>query len=106
MNRNRRRAIASRARELLYKDGVRWPQALAQADAEARCGARCKKNGKSCPNRPVPGQKRCRVHGGIVRPWTPEERVVISQRVRAQPRDALGWFVKQSATTTNTGSST
>jgi hypothetical protein len=66
MRKELRQSIQKRARGLLY--GGRedsWAGALASADAEHRCGAKCKQGGHKCPRRPVPGMKRCRVHGGL-----------------------------------------
>ena len=67
MRKELRWSIQRGARELLSSGRETWPDALASADAEHRCGARCKQGSHSCPRRPEPGMKRCRVHG-IARP--------------------------------------
>jgi len=87
MRRELRNEITARARYLMDTGAVdNRREALALADNMLRCGARTKSNGQPCRARPVPGQKRCRVHGGIVKPPTPEMIEAIRKRVKTQPR--------------------
>lgn len=88
MKRERRQVLHVRARRLMYEEGHRWPDALAAADI--RCGARNKKDGKPCQARALPNG-RCRWHGGIVAPWTPERREAQRQRAKAQARSNNRW---------------
>ncbi len=46
------------------------------------CGARTR-SGRPCRRYPVPGRRRCRLHGGVVAPATPERRRRLSEASRA-----------------------
>jgi hypothetical protein len=55
----------------------------------ARCGAYARSTGQPCRMRPVPGRKRCPLHGGLsTGPKTEEGRAAIaaSNRRRTRPR--------------------
>ena len=93
-----RASINARARELLYKHGVPWQQAIKQADREHRCEAKCKQSGRPCPCRPALGKKRCRVHGGLTPPRTPEQKArqaeISTKTEKRLARDERGRWVK------------
>lgn len=47
----------------LQRSGTDW---LARRPATAfRCGARRKRDGQPCQARPLPGERRCKYHGGL-----------------------------------------
>jgi hypothetical protein len=92
-----REEIHKEARALLHSGQVaNWTEAVARADDEFTCAARAKSTGKRCEARPEPGRKHCRLHGGIVKPHTPE--FIAMQRVRAakQPRERGRWAKRES----------
>jgi hypothetical protein len=87
MRRAYRTEIHAQARLLLRSGLARtWREALSQADAQFICGAKAKSTGLPCRARPVPGQIRCRLHGGIVREMTPELRALLRAHAATQPR--------------------
>ena len=72
MRRELRNQIAAQARSLLDSGAVaNRREALTLADDLVRCGARAKSTGRPCQCRPVPGKRRCRLHGGL----TPKARL-------------------------------
>jgi hypothetical protein len=73
-----------------------WKEALVQADAKLICGAKAKSTCLPCRARPVPGQNRCRLHGGIVREMTPELRALLRAHAATQPR-VRGRFAPRAA---------
>lgn len=82
-----RESIHNRARELMKSEGLLWPAALAKADTESRCGARCRSRGWApCRARKMPGKQGCRMHFGNLGPWTPEMKEAASQRAFARYR--------------------
>jgi hypothetical protein len=87
MRRAVRISIHAQARWLLRSGAVRtWKEALAEASAKFICGAKAKSTGLPCRARPVPGQIRCRLHGGIIREMTPELRELLRTHAATQPR--------------------
>lgn len=92
MRREWRDLIHARARELM-QSGLLWPAAVERADNEFRCNARVKsRNHAPCRARPVEGQKRCRVHGGIVAPYkrSDEQREAARQRAYSSTGSMAG----------------
>jgi hypothetical protein len=82
--------IHTRARSLLHSGRVTtWTEALAQADDLVRCGAWARSSGKPCRSRPVPGRKRCRLHGGL--PHTEEVLAMLRVKAAVQPRVRGRW---------------
>ena len=60
MRKELKQSIQRRARQLLYSGTEPdWTAALARADGEHTCGARCKQTGRPCPVRVEPGKRRC-----------------------------------------------
>jgi hypothetical protein len=98
MRRELRKEINAEARKLLHSGAAgTWREAVSAADQGLRCGAKAKSTGKPCQARPVPGQKRCRVHGGIWRPMTEEQREQARLRASMQPRIRGRWAKAEAA---------
>ena len=93
-----REKISTDARKLLHSGAAKtWRDALAAADQAFRCGAKAKSTGKPCRSHRVPGQRRCRVHGGIWKPITEEGRVFPREKAAQQPRIRGRWAKVEAA---------
>ena len=82
------------ARRLLYHEGLRWPEALAEANRRLECGAKtqagtpCRRAGRS-PN------GRCEKHAGLATgARTAEGRERLRQNGIARPRFGNRWATK------------
>ena len=97
MSRALRAEIEAEARRRLYnREAQTWRAALDAADAAFRCGARTKsRGGQPCQARPLPGQKRCRLHGGVLPVVTDAIRALRREKAQKQPRGPRGrWATK------------
>ena len=97
MRRAWREKIETEARRRFYGgEAPNWREALAAADGVLRCGARTKsRGGQPCQARPVFGQRRCRLHGGVLPAVTDEIRALRREKARKQPRGQRGRWAKK-----------
>ncbi len=90
--RDYRKRLNALARQLLFEEGIPWPQALAEATERLQCGARtkagtpCRRAGRN------PRTHRCEKHGASLGATTPAGRAKLSQIARSLPRGPDGRF--------------